>query len=125
MNGLHHIFVIVDDDDGVRELVADAMKLAGLAPASFSSAEDFIVHGHVEEAACVIVDSQLPGMDGGELIRWIRQRDRKLPIIFVSGIAGGLAFHSAKGSGADACFEKPFDIGALVSRARTLSQYRA
>src|ERR1043166_9069684 len=78
------IVVTVDDDFRVRESIESLLGSAGYAPLLFSSAEEFLRSGTLAEAACVITDVRMPGMDGIELQRRIRLERPTLPVILIS-----------------------------------------
>ena len=59
--------VIVDDDVLVRHALGDCMESAGYAVESFASAEQFLVSASAQNAACLILDIQLPGINGLEV----------------------------------------------------------
>ena len=60
------------------------MESAGYAVESFDSAEQFLASGSAQNAACLIVDIQLPGITGLELQDKLAGADNRAPIVFVS-----------------------------------------
>ena len=59
----------VDGDFRVRESIVRLAESAGYAPLVFPSAEALLQSGALREAACLITDVRMPGMDGLELLR--------------------------------------------------------
>ncbi len=79
------LLCVVDDDESVRESLPDLIKEFGFAARAFSSAEDFLSSSAVDETSCLILDIALPGMGGLELREELKRRERKIPIIFITG----------------------------------------
>ncbi len=75
---------IIEDDVLVRQSLGDCMESAGYAVESFDSAEQFLASGSAENAACLIIDVQLPGITGLELQDRLAGADNRVPIVFVS-----------------------------------------
>jgi FixJ family two-component response regulator len=120
MNATGLPVAVVDDDEGVRELLCEALLRAGLPARAYASAEDFLAEEAETLSGCAVIDSLLPGISGTELITMLRAGGNDLPVIFISGAAGALTFHHAHELGAQAMFEKPFDVAALVRRVAGL-----
>ena len=60
------------------------MESAGYVVKGFGSAEEFLESGSIRDAACLIVDVQLPGITGLELQDKLAGADNRVPIVFVS-----------------------------------------
>lgn len=111
---------VVDDDPGLRELIATSLELAGYAVRLSGSVEEALEHVRNQRPALVITDIVLPLQSGYEFCQILRERfGDTLPIIFISGVrterfdvmAGFLL-------GADDFIAKPFEPGELVVRVR-------
>jgi len=81
----HAILSIVDDDESVRESLPDLIKEFGFAARAFSSAEEFLSSGSVDETRCLILDIAMPGMSGPELDQELKRRGQEIPVIFITG----------------------------------------
>ena len=103
------IVAAVDDDFRVRESIESLLESAGYAPLVFSSAEEFLQSGTLAEAACLIADVRMPGMDGIELQRRIRLERPQLPVIFISAHHDDAIRQRALRGGAVDFLYKPFD----------------
>jgi FixJ family two-component response regulator len=58
---------VVDDDESIRDSLSDLIKEFGFAARAFSSAQEFLSSGSVDETSCLILDIAMPGMTGPEL----------------------------------------------------------
>jgi FixJ family two-component response regulator len=105
---------LVDDDESVRFALLEALYSVGLASAGFSSAEEFLSSGRLDEIACLIMDVKMPGMSGLELQAKLLEDGRRFPIILITGHGEGSARLQAAKAGAIAFFDKPFDGNLLL-----------
>jgi FixJ family two-component response regulator len=63
----HPLLSVVDDDESIRDSLSDLIKEFGFAARAFSSAQEFLSSGSVDETSCLILDIAMPGMTGPEL----------------------------------------------------------
>ena len=78
------IIAIVDDDISIRKSLDRLIRSAGLGVLVFASAEEFLNAAHPRKADCLILDVQLPGMSGIELLHQINIHEYKVPVIFIT-----------------------------------------
>jgi len=78
------IISIVDDDFSIRKSLDRLVRSAGLEVRLFASAEEFLNSAHPRKANCLVLDIQLPGMSGIELLHQLRSRNYKVPVIFIT-----------------------------------------
>lgn len=99
--------LIVDDDPDIREFMRDAIAswhCVALAAASGREALDILDHRHVDVVLCDLV---MPGMDGAETLREIRQGVPGLPVIMMSAIMTPDLRRHLCDIGAQSCLAKP------------------
>lgn len=108
------VIVAVDDDFRVRESIESLFESAGYQPALFASADEFLLSGVLAEADCVITDVRMPGVDGIELQRRIKQNNPDIPVIFISAHVSAETRQLALGEGAVEFLYKPFDAEELL-----------
>lgn len=106
------VISIVDDDESVRRALQRLIKSVGLKVEAFASAEDFL-RANAYEAACLVLDLQLSGMNGLELQAELRAANCRIPIIFISAHGDGQARAQALAAGAIDFLQKPFGEKAL------------
>ena len=78
------IISIVDDDISIRKSLDRLIRSAGLKVLVFASAEEFLNSAQPRKADCLILDIQLPGMSGIELLHYLKTQKYKVPIIFIT-----------------------------------------
>ena len=78
------IISIVDDDISIRKSLDRLIRSAGLKVLVFASAEQFLNSAQPLKADCLILDIQLPGMSGIELLHYLKTQKYKVPIIFIT-----------------------------------------
>ena len=105
---------VVDEDDAVRESLSLLLKSAGFSCQLFVSAVDFLERYSGQGPGCLVLDLQMPGMDGLTLQRSLADRGIDLPIIFLTGHGDVPAAVSALRAGGVNFMEKPFDPEALI-----------
>ncbi len=113
--------LVVDDSQGVRQVVSGVLASHGFATLSAGSvAEALSVLGESTIDA-LVVDFSMPRADGVALIHLVRQRYGSIPIVMLSGVASEEDKERAELAGADAIFDKSdFKKGALVEKLSKL-----
>jgi len=100
--------VIIEDDVLVRQALGDCVESAGYAAEGFGSAEEFLASASVQNAACLILDVQLPGIDGLALQDKLIGADNRVPIVFVTAQGTNANREKAMRQGASGFLSKPF-----------------
>jgi FixJ family two-component response regulator len=111
--------VVVDDDESVRESLPDLLREFGFAARAFSSAEEFLSSGCLDETSCLILDIAMPGMSGPELQQELKRRGRELPIIFITGQKDDTVRARVLKQGAAGFLLKPFSDSDLLAAIKT------
>ena len=78
---------IVDDDESVRESLAELLEQLGFAVQAFASADEFLRSPAVGETNCLILDMMMPRMTGAELYDELLRRKVSIPVIFTTAHA--------------------------------------
>src|SRR5271155_5725448 len=76
---------VVDDDDALRDSLDFLLAAAGFSVKVFESASSFLEVLPRVRAGCLITDIRMPGIDGLELLRRIKQERPLLPVIMMTG----------------------------------------
>ena len=78
-----------------------------------------------QEYEVVLLDIGLPGLDGLQLLQWLRAQDRPVPVLVVSARDAVSDRVAGLNLGADDYLTKPFDLDELVARVHALARRRA
>ena len=105
---------IVDDDDSVRAAMSSLVRSLGYDACLFASAEAFLASPRLDDTSCLIADIQMPGMSGLDLQSALHARQRRIPIIFITGFAEDRIRHRAEAAGALGFFSKPVDSRRII-----------
>ena len=119
------IIFIVDDDSHIRQGLREVLEEGGRVVEDFATCEAFFAAYHPGHEACLILDAYLPGMDGIELLRRLRDAGHKLPIIMITGNSDVPMAIQAMKAGAIDFIEKPIHREELLTSVeRALDQSR-
>jgi FixJ family two-component response regulator len=79
------LVVIVDDDEKVREALAELMASVGLETACFGSARELLDSALPERPGCMVLDVRLPGLSGLDFQNHLASSGKAKPIVFLTG----------------------------------------
>jgi FixJ family two-component response regulator len=105
---------IVDDEVRIRDSLAVLLSTAGIESRAYASAEEYLASAPLSEAACVILDNQLPGLSGMELLKRLANTASNAAVIIITGYGDVPTAVSAMKVGAFHFVEKPLDAAALL-----------
>jgi two-component system response regulator FixJ len=109
---------LIDDDEGVRQGLSFLLATAGLAVKVYDSAVAFLRSIDTLQPGCIVTDVRMPGIDGLELQRRLKQLGVTSPVIVMTGHADVPLAVEAMRAGAIDFIEKPFDDEVLLSAIR-------
>lgn len=113
--------LIVDDDDFVRETMADLLELVGFRPIQASNASDALVILQQQGAVdALITDLSMPGADGITLIRQAREIKSNLPAILLTGYAEQVTSVATIAGGNFHILRKPVESDCLIEQLELL-----
>jgi two-component system C4-dicarboxylate transport response regulator DctD len=116
---------LVEDDPLVRKGYQQALALADIPVRGFGDAESMLAALALELPALVICDVRLPGQDGMAVLRQLRQFDRDLPVLLMTGHGDVAMAVAAMREGAHDFIEKPFPTERLLASVRSALEKRA
>ena len=114
-----NLISVIDDDESVRRTTALLIESFGLRAAAFESAEGFLKSGQLHDTACLIVDVQMPGMNGLQLQSHLAGESCGIPIIFITAYDDRESRGRAMRAGAVAFLSKPFGDEQLLQTIRS------
>lgn len=116
------LIYVVEDDAGIQEVEAIALKTGNYQVRAFGNARDF--YEAVREAVpdLVLLDIMLPDEDGYQIIRKLRDHPgtKSIPVIMVTARSSEMDMVKGLDDGADDYIKKPFSVMELLSRVKAL-----
>jgi two-component system response regulator FixJ len=113
LSSTHPVYV-VDDEPGVRDLLAELCEDRGLACRAFANGEEFLTALPDLKPGCVLLDMRLPQLSGLQVQAEMKSRSRSFPVIAITGYADvDMAVESMR-MGAVDFLEKPFENAVLL-----------
>jgi FixJ family two-component response regulator len=116
------LLAVVDDDESVRESLPDLLREFGFAARAFSSGEEFLSSGCVDETRCLILDIAMPGISGPELYQELKRRGYAIPVVFITGQRDESVRARVVKLGAAGFVLKPFSDATLLAAINTAMQ---
>ena len=110
---------VVDDDESVRRTTKLLIESFGYRASIFESAGAFLKSGQLNDTCCLVVDVQMPGMNGLQLQRHLTAEGWSIPIIFFSAYGNKESRRQAMLAGAVAFLDKPFSDEQLLESLRS------
>lgn len=110
--------LVVEDDEAVRNSLKFALELEGLEVRVYESACALLGEPKLPASGCLVVDYHMPGMNGVELLDFLRRRAVGLPAILITAKATDQIRQSAARSGFSEVIEKPCHDGRLADGIR-------
>ena len=104
---------IVDDDEFVRESTKALVRSLGYSARTFSSAEEFL-DSDAGETSCLILDVQMKGLSGVELLERLIAEGRRTPVIVVTAFPDERVRNRVLDTGAIGFLQKPFSDEKLA-----------
>jgi FixJ family two-component response regulator len=112
------IVFVVDDDVSVRESLELLVRQEGWQPVLFASAQEFLVQTRSRVPSCLVLDVNLPGLNGLDLQERIAAGRMELPIIFITGYGDVPMTVKAMKAGAAEFLTKPYGVEVLLEAIR-------
>jgi CheY-like chemotaxis protein len=104
--------LVVDDEETIREVVADALQLEGYPVATASNGLEALRLFDREHPSLILLDMRMPILDGWAFAKELRRRGTAVPIVVIT--AAQNARRWAEEIGAAAYLAKPFDLDDLI-----------
>ena len=109
--------LIIEDEISIAELEKDYLELSGFDVVIENTGDGGLARALSEEFDLIILDLMLPGIDGFEICKRVRE-DKNIPIIMVSAKKEDIDKIRGLGMGADDYMTKPFSPSELVARVK-------
>ena len=119
------VIAIVDDDQAVREALAELLQVTGFESRCFERADTFLADAAADDFDCLITDVRMPGIDGLELHERLRVFAPAMPVIFITSAHDPVTRARALESGAHAFLSKPIADGMILEQLESALARRA
>ena len=112
------IVFVVDDDISVRQSLESLIRWVGWVPECFASAKEFLERPRPLTPSCLLLDVNLPDLNGLDLQRRVAQDRMDMPIVFITGYGDIPMTVQAMKAGAVEFLTKPFQDEVLLEAVR-------
>jgi two-component system OmpR family response regulator len=113
-------FLVVEDDDKLARAMLRGLRHEGYAVDRAADGDAALMQAAVYDYDAIVLDLMLPGRDGFEVCRTLRERDCWVPVLMLTARRGVGDRIRGLDAGADDYLPKPFDFGELLARLRAL-----
>ncbi|MCH3949892.1 MAG: response regulator transcription factor [Acidaminococcus sp.] len=112
--------LVAEDEPSLNQIIVKRLKIEGYSVDSAQNGAEALEYTEAAEYDLLIVDIMMPEMDGLTLVKTIRERGSKVPVLFLT--ARDSTEDKVKGldSGGDDYLVKPFEFSELLARIRAL-----
>lgn len=107
--------LVVDDDRRMVKTICDILRVKGYEAVPAYSGEEAVEKVKEELPACVLMDIKMPGIDGVEALKMLRDAVPNIPVLLMSAHSTGDQDEEAKRQGAYAVLTKPIDVEGILS----------
>jgi len=113
--------LIVDDDPEMRAMLRDVLAKAGFPTEEAADTDALLALVSRAEPAAIILDHEMPGDWGLEILPTLRRRWPDIPVVIITAFGGPKAREAAARLGATGYLDKPFRVGDLLALIRRLT----
>ena len=106
---------LVDDDEAIRRSVGFMLKTSGFHVRAYESGMELMKSAPHLEPGCILLDIRMPGMDGLEVQKALKEKGVTLPVIIMTGHGDVSLAVQAMKAGAIDFIEKPFEKALVLS----------
>ena len=112
--------LVVDDEFNILELLATSLRFAGFEVVTAGNGREAIEKAENEQPDLIVLDVMMPGMDGFEVTRRLRDAGRTYPVLFLTAKDATEDKVAGLGAGGDDYVTKPFSLDEVIARIRAI-----
>lgn len=112
--------LVIDDEPGVRDLIGEALSISGITAIQAADGLEALSHLRRERFDLLILDINMPKLDGLALLEKLRNEGMSVPVLMLSARADKADINQGLRLGADDYLTKPFSIEELVLRVKAI-----
>lgn len=116
------LIVVVEDEEHLAEGLIFNLEAEGYRTRHFADGSEALIWllATPEDLGAILLDVMLPGADGFEIVRTLRERELYFPVLMLTARANTQDILEGLNAGADDYLPKPFDLEILLTRLKTL-----
>jgi DNA-binding response OmpR family regulator len=114
--------LVVDDDPAWRDALKGWLEREGFRAIMLARADWIVPAVELHHPDVIVLDVNLPGVSGLEVLDGLRRRWPSLPVVIMTAFGGPGVGDTARRLGAAAYLEKPFRMAALVNEIRRVAR---
>lgn len=118
------LVMIIDDDAEMRRVLRDFLTREGFEVRDHGAGAPVFEELELTQPAAIVVDKEMPGIDGLDLLEYIGRRHPTIPVIVITAFGGTAVRAEALRRGAVQYVEKPFRVAQLVDTLRLITERR-
>ena len=122
MTGASRFIAVIDSDSGVRKAIGRLLRAHGFRPQGYASGEAFLSRGRTDDPACLVLDVELGGMSGIDLLHRLQADGLSLPVVVMTATADESTQRNAIAAGCVAYLQKPCCAELLVAAIAKATQ---
>jgi len=112
--------LVIDDDPEMRAVLRDFLEREGYRVVEAASGPAAIFAVESEAIDVAILDKEMPGMNGLDVLSFLQRRCPELPVIFITAFGGPEVAQESRQRGAVYYVEKPFRVGSIVETVQSV-----
>ena len=112
--------LVVDDEFNILELLATSLRFAGFEVVTAGNGREALEAAEREQPDLILLDVMMPGMDGFEVTRRLRDAGRTYPVLFLTAKDAVEDKVAGLGAGGDDYVTKPFSLDEVIARIRAI-----
>jgi FixJ family two-component response regulator len=108
------VIAVLDDDESLRRALIRALRIGGFSTAEFAGGEEFLKTWQVDPPACLVLDLEMPGISGLEILEELKVAKAPFPVIVITAHDAPHVREQSMRRGAVAYVRKPFELAVLL-----------
>lgn len=108
------IVAVVDDDDDVSDVLRGLLEIVGYQVVTFPTGQELLDDPRLSDVACLVVDQNMPGMTGIQLLRELKAIGNTTPSLLITGAHDEAVAREALDIGVMRVLDKPMETSELL-----------
>jgi FixJ family two-component response regulator len=109
------VIAVLDDDESLRRALIRALQIGEFSTVEFACGEKFLKSWRLDPPACLVLDLEMPGVSGLEILEALKIAKAQFPVIVITAHDAPHVREQSMRRGAAAYLRKPVDISTLLN----------